>query len=69
MFTGYALDHTGDTYRMWEPRKMSRVHETYNIIWLKRMCCSKPMIEHDFVVIYDNVEVSIPLYKGGESNI
>ena len=36
MFIGYALDHEGDCYRMWNP-KTNRVHETRDVVWLKRM--------------------------------
>lgn len=36
VFVGYALDHSGDTYRMWDP-DTSGVHVTRDIIWLRRM--------------------------------
>jgi hypothetical protein len=36
MFIGYATDHKGDCYRMWNP-KTSRVHTTRDVFWLKRM--------------------------------
>ena len=36
MMVGYALQHTGDTYRMWDPNT-NRIHTTRDIIWLKRM--------------------------------
>ena len=41
MFVGYATDHTGDCYRMWDP-KTKRVHETRDVIWLKRMNYQQP---------------------------
>jgi hypothetical protein len=36
MMVGYALDHPGDTYRMWDPRTKN-VHVTRDVIWLRRM--------------------------------
>ena len=36
MSIGYALDHEGDCYHMWNP-KTNRVHETRCVVWLKRM--------------------------------
>ena len=61
MFVGYATDHTGDTYRMWNPER-SRVHETRDVIWLKRMFYSKPTIEHDFAITNEDeyIEIDIP---------
>jgi hypothetical protein len=41
MFVGYALDHAGDVYRMWDPNT-SRVHTTCDVIWLCRMFYQKP---------------------------
>ena len=41
MFVGYALDHDGDCYRMWNP-ETDGVHTTRDIIWLRRMYFSKP---------------------------
>jgi hypothetical protein len=36
MFVGYALGHTGDTYRMWDP-KTGGVHVSHDVIWLQQM--------------------------------
>ena len=36
MFVGYAPEHPGDTYRMWNP-KTDRVIVSRDVIWLKRM--------------------------------
>jgi hypothetical protein len=36
MMVGYALNHAGDTYRMWD-MKANCVHETRDVIWLRRM--------------------------------
>jgi hypothetical protein len=41
MFVGYALNHEGDCYRMWDPIT-SRVHVTRDIVWLKRMFFARP---------------------------
>jgi len=40
MFIGYATDHDGDCYRMWNP-KTNRVHETRDVVWLRRMFYEK----------------------------
>jgi septum formation inhibitor MinC len=36
MFVGYALGHTGHTYRMWDP-KTGDVHVSCDMIWLRQM--------------------------------
>ena len=36
MMVGYAWNHPGDTYRMWDPRT-KRIHITRDVIWLRRM--------------------------------
>jgi hypothetical protein len=36
MMLGYADDHAGDVYRMWDP-DTDGVHETGDVTWLKRM--------------------------------
>jgi hypothetical protein len=36
MFVGYALGHTGNTYRMWDP-KTGGVHVSCDVIWLQQM--------------------------------
>jgi hypothetical protein len=41
MFVGYALDHAGDAYHMWNP-KTGWVHEMRNVIWLHHMYFEKP---------------------------
>jgi hypothetical protein len=41
MMVGYAVDHAGDVYRMWDPRT-NRVHETRDVIWLRRLFYEKP---------------------------
>jgi hypothetical protein len=41
MFIGYAMDHDGNCYRMWNPTT-DGVHVTCNIIWIWRMFYNKP---------------------------
>jgi len=36
MMVGYDLQHTGNTYHMWDPQT-NRIHTSRDIIWLKRM--------------------------------
>ena len=36
MFVGYAMDHEGDTYRMWNP-ETKMIMESRDVIWLNRM--------------------------------
>jgi hypothetical protein len=52
MFVGYATDHDGDIYRMWDPRS-KRVQETRDVIWLRRMFYSKQSgeISSDFDIV------------------
>jgi len=69
MMVGYALNHAGDTYRMWD-KITNRVHETRDIIWLRRMYFEKPIINQDLAiapVIDDDYEVEKePTIKVGE---
>jgi hypothetical protein len=41
MFIGYAKDHEGDCYQMWNP-KTEGVHTTRDVIWLRRMFYTAP---------------------------
>ena len=36
MMIGYAHDHSGDTYRMWD-KDTGRVHVLQDVVWLWRM--------------------------------
>ena len=50
MFIGYALDYAEDVYRMWDPHT-GGVHETLDIIWLRRMYYTNQVTAgEDFVV-------------------
>jgi hypothetical protein len=42
MFVGYATDHAGDVYYMWNP-KTNGIHVTWYIVWLKRMFYPAPV--------------------------
>jgi hypothetical protein len=50
MFVGYALNHTGDTYRMYDPQS-KRVHITRDVIWLKRMFFQKEAVVPEVAVM------------------
>jgi hypothetical protein len=49
MFVGYAKDHEGDCYQMWDP-KTKRVHETRDIIWLRRMYYTTKVLEPELAI-------------------
>jgi hypothetical protein len=49
MFVGYAKDHEGDCYQMWDP-KTKRVHETRDIIWLRRRYYATKVIEPELAI-------------------
>jgi hypothetical protein len=72
MFVGYALDHSGDCYRMWDP-VTKRVHETRDVIWLKRLFYTKPATEADIAtgpmeIDIDNEVEKAPSSTAGEGN-
>jgi hypothetical protein len=52
MMVGYALNHPGDTYRMYDP-KSGGIHETRDVIWLRRMYYQKPLSPKEFDHIAD----------------
>jgi hypothetical protein len=41
MFVGYALNHEGHCYRMWNPNT-KKISETRNVVFLKRMFFGTP---------------------------
>jgi hypothetical protein len=41
MFVGYASNHKGDCYRMWNPNT-KKISETHDIVFLKRMFFRTP---------------------------
>jgi len=46
---GYSLDHAGDTYCMWNP-KTKGLHNTRDVVWLKRMYYTKQPPTYDVVI-------------------
>ena len=48
MFIGYAKDHVGDVYQMWDPNT-NGIHKTQDIIWLRRMYFEKPKQIHEVI--------------------
>ena len=54
MFIGYTKDHAENVYCMWDS-DTSGIHETRDIIWLKRMYFEKPKLIHEVIapVEYD----------------
>jgi hypothetical protein len=63
MFVGYATDHDGNVYRTWDPRT-GRIHETRDIIWLRRMFFTKKPND-DAEEIDFNFVVPAPVYREG----
>jgi hypothetical protein len=59
MFVGYAMDHPGDCYRMWNPAT-KRVHETRDVIWMRRMYYAAPVKEADVAIGPIELEIEIP---------
>jgi hypothetical protein len=61
MFVGYALDHAGDCYRMWEPQT-GRVHESRDIIWLKQMVVARNQMPGrvEIITVIDCIPVVLP---------
>jgi hypothetical protein len=55
LFIGYADDHDGDVYRMWNP-KTERVHITRDVIWMKQMMFTKGVEEPVIEVNNDNAK-------------
>jgi hypothetical protein len=76
MFVGYALDHPGDTYRMWNPLTRG-IHESCDFIWLHRMYYSKPTkpgkeiapIKFSVIDDDDNGLEPIPIQEAEEGQI
>ena len=61
IYMGPALDHSGDTYRMWSP-KTGRVHQTRDVTWLNRMYYEKKVPTTDDIVVSIDIEPG----EGGE---
>ena len=67
MMVCYALNHAGDTYRMWD-MKTNRVHEMRDVIWLKRMYFEKEEEAQDVVIEPDGVDPKevVEIVEAGE---
>jgi hypothetical protein len=68
MMVGYALNHPGDTYRMWDP-KTKRVHLTRDVTWLRRMFYPKALgagVEIGDQPVVDVIFPEIPNIEVGE---
>ena len=46
MMIGYALEHPGDTYRMWNP-DTNGVYQSRHVIWMKRMYYQKKILSNE----------------------
>jgi hypothetical protein len=55
IFIGYADDHDGDVYRMWNP-KTERVHITRDVIWMKQMKFKKGVEDAVIEINNDNTD-------------
>lgn len=73
MFVGYAKDHTGDTYWMWDP-VTSRIHTTCDIIRLRRMFFTTPTNKEVNIIIESQpsqpslpAATPLPTHSSGES--
>jgi hypothetical protein len=54
MFVGYSKDHPGDTYRMFNPTT-GGIHDTRDLIWLRRMFYQKALSPTEFQVQTDGL--------------
>ena len=54
MFVGYSKDHPGDTYRMFNPAT-GGIHDSRDVIWLRRMFYQKPLSPTEFQVQTDGL--------------
>jgi hypothetical protein len=55
MFIGYADDHDGDVYHMWNP-ETERVHIIRDAIWMKQMMFTKGVEDAVIEINNDNAE-------------
>jgi hypothetical protein len=63
MFIGYAEDHDGDVYHMWNP-KTERVHITWDVIWMKQMMFTKGVTDTVIEINNDSINEG----QGDEEN-
>jgi len=57
MMVGYAENHDGDVYRMWNPLT-EQMHMTQDVIWLKQMMFQK-RVEEDVPRMLPEVEAAL----------
>lgn len=67
MMVGYARDHAGDTYQMWNPNT-GRVLVTRDVIWLGRMYYDPPSKVHGTVEAGKGVVVRLDHTISEEEN-
>jgi hypothetical protein len=65
MFVGYAINHSGDTYRMWN-LSTNRVHETRDITWLKRMYFTQPILTGELHIVPEIEQAPTPTIQVGK---
>lgn len=54
IMVGYAKNHPGDTFRMYNPAT-GGIHETRDVLWLRRMYYEKPLSPKEFQVPDDGI--------------
>jgi hypothetical protein len=61
IFVGYAIDHEGDCYQMWDPIT-ERIHKTCDIIWLNRIFYKRPdKLGEDEPIINSDEDVEVDI--------
>ena len=63
MFVGYADEHDGDTYYMWNPRT-KKILTTRDVIWMKQMLFKLPIEEIELGITWDEPIVDDALTAG-----
>ena len=63
MFVGYADDHDGDTYYMWNP-KTKKILTTRDVIWMKQMLFKLPIEEIELGITWDEPIVDDAIIVG-----
>ena len=67
MMVGYALDHPGDTYRMYDP-KTKGVRVTCDIIWLRRMYYDPSVNQEAEIGEQTVIDAQLPNAEAGEGS-
>ena len=66
MLVGYAIDHDGDVYRMWNP-KTKLIHESRDVIWLNRMYYRRERPDTEIIASTNDEVPAAPMQGAGES--